>query len=137
MSISFKVVSDAAVFCDSFRRSAIRRRMRFIFTRVSFLLPGTAGGGVDSGFGSFGLEAGCGAGFDSSFGGGGASFLSSGGGGEVSLRFSAAWSTALFESSGAFLSGGLEAVSVDHSYGNRSVVSEVHTCGACVRVEDE
>jgi len=76
--------------------------MRFIFTRVSFLLPGAAaaGGGVDSGFGSFGFGAG-GAGFDSVFGGGGAA-LRSGGGGEVSLGFSTAWSPAL--SAGAVLS---------------------------------
>src|SRR5258706_16192811 len=62
MSISLKVVSDAAVFWDSFRR------MRFIFTRVSFLLPGAAGGGVYSGFDSFGLDGG-GVGFVSIFGG--------------------------------------------------------------------
>jgi hypothetical protein len=79
--------------------------MRFIFTRVSFLLPGTAGGGgVGSGFDSFGLDVGGGAGFDSIFGGGGAPFRSSGGGGEVSLGFSTAWSPAFFGSSGACLS---------------------------------
>ena len=79
--------------------------MRFIFTRVSFLLPGAvaAGGGVDSGFDSFGLGAG-GAGFDSVFGGGAAAFRTSGGGGEVSLGFSTAWSPAFFGSSGAVLS---------------------------------
>ena len=60
--------------------------MRFIFTRVSFLLPGEAGGGVNSGFDSFGLDGG-GAGFVSVFGGGGASFRVFGGGGEVSLGF--------------------------------------------------
>lgn len=32
MSISLNVVSDAAEFCDSLRRSAMRRRMRFILT---------------------------------------------------------------------------------------------------------
>ena len=103
MSISLKVVSDAAVFCDSFKRSEIRRRMRFIFTRVSFLLPGVAaaGGGVDSGLGSFALG---GADFDSVFGGGGTAFRSSGDGGEVSLGFSTAWSPAFFGSSGAVLS---------------------------------
>src|SRR5260370_15188820 len=77
MSISLKVVSDDAVFCDSFRRSAMRRRMRFIFTRVSFLLPG-AGGGVDSIFDSFGLDAGFGSSFGSGFGGGVALFCCSG-----------------------------------------------------------
>ena len=92
----------------------MRRRMRFIFTRVSFLLPGEAGGGVNSGFDSFGLDGG-GAGFASVFGGGGASFRVSGGGGEVSLGFSTAWSPAFFGSSGAFLSWGLAAVSVGHS----------------------
>jgi len=82
----------------------MRRRMRFILTRVSFLLPGAAGGGVDSGFDSFTLDVGDGAGFDSVFGGGGASFRSSGGGGELSLGFSTAWSPTFFGSSGAFLS---------------------------------
>lgn len=89
--------------------------MRFIFTRVSFLLPGAAGGGVDSGFDSFGLDTGGGGDFDSVFSGGGVSFRSAGGGGEVSLGFSTAWSPAFFGSSGALLSSGLAAVSVDHS----------------------
>jgi len=59
----------------------------FNFTRVSFLLPGVAGGGVDSGFDSFGMGMGGGAGFDSVFGGDHASFRSSGGVWEVYLRF--------------------------------------------------
>ena len=54
ISISFKVVSDAAVFCDSFRR------MWIIFTGVSFLLPGAAGGGVESCCDFFGLDEGAG-----------------------------------------------------------------------------
>ena len=58
--------------------------MRLIFTCVLFLLPGAAGGGVDSGFDSFGLDGG-GAGFVSVFGGSGASFRFSGDGGEVPL----------------------------------------------------
>ena len=32
MSTSLNVVSDAAVFCDCFSRSAMRSRMRFILT---------------------------------------------------------------------------------------------------------
>lgn len=32
MSISLKVVREAAAFCDCLRRSAIRRRMRDILT---------------------------------------------------------------------------------------------------------
>lgn len=43
MSISLNVVSEAAAFCDSFKRSAIRRRIRDILTRVSLRLPGTLG----------------------------------------------------------------------------------------------
>ena len=58
-----------------------------------FLLPGTPGGGVDSGVDSFGLDAG-GAGFVSVFGGESASFRFYGGGEEVSLGFSTAWSPA-------------------------------------------
>ena len=34
--------------CNSFRRSEMRRNMRFTFTRVSFLLPGAAGNGLRS-----------------------------------------------------------------------------------------
>ena len=52
MSISFEVVSDAAVFCDSFRR------MWIIFTHVSFLLLGIAGGGVESCCDFLGLDGG-------------------------------------------------------------------------------
>ena len=84
MSIPSKVVSDAAVLCDSFGRSEMR--MRFIFTRVSFLLPGTAEAAwiqvsvllVKRGWGRFRLNTWW----------GGASFRVSGGGGEVSLGFS-------------------------------------------------
>ena len=36
MSISLNVVRNAAVFCDSFNRSAMRSRIRLIFTRFSF-----------------------------------------------------------------------------------------------------
>jgi hypothetical protein len=39
ISISLNVVRNAAVFCDSFSRSAMRRRIRFILTRVSFREP--------------------------------------------------------------------------------------------------
>ena len=84
MSISLKVVSDAAVSCDSFRRSEMRGHMRFTFTRISFLLPGAAGGGEESGFVPFGLDGGW-AGLVSVIGGGGASFHFCGGRGEVSL----------------------------------------------------
>ena len=73
MTISLKVVSDATVLCDSFRRSEMRRRTRFISARISFLLPGAAGSGVDSGFDSFRQDR-DGAGFVSVIGGGGASF---------------------------------------------------------------
>ena len=76
----------------------MHRRMRFIFARVSFLLPGAAGAGVNLGFDSFGLDGG-GAGFVSVLGGGSASFRVSGGGGEVSLGLSIAWSPAFFEPS--------------------------------------
>jgi len=59
MSTSLKVVSDAAVFCDSFRRSAIRWRIRFILTRRS---PPTATVGAADLVGSAALGAGLGAG---------------------------------------------------------------------------
>ena len=36
MSISLNVVRNAAVFCDSFNRSAMRSRILLIFTRFSF-----------------------------------------------------------------------------------------------------
>ena len=67
MSISLKVVSMAAVFCASFSLSAVRSRMRDIFTRVT---PGgsnlcaavpvaaaTAGGVGGSGVGAGGVGA--------------------------------------------------------------------------------
>lgn len=47
MSISLKVVREAAVFWDCFKRSAMRRRMRDIFTRFSSRLP-AAGFGAES-----------------------------------------------------------------------------------------
>lgn len=40
MSISLKVVSEAAAFCDCFKRSAIRFRIAFILTLRSVRLPG-------------------------------------------------------------------------------------------------
>lgn len=39
MSISLKVVNEAAVFCDCLSLSAIRFRIEFILTRLSVLLP--------------------------------------------------------------------------------------------------
>ena len=60
--------------------------MRFIFTRVSSRLPVAAGGGVVSGFDSFGLDGDM-VGFVSVIGGSGASFRPSGGGGDASLGF--------------------------------------------------
>src|ERR1700761_6213866 len=42
MSTSLKVVSEAAVFWDCLRRSAILRRIRFIFTLCSPRLPNGA-----------------------------------------------------------------------------------------------
>lgn len=95
MSTSLKVVSDAAVFCDCFRRSAIRRRIRFIFTRRSSRLPKTGpvlaelsfvcccfggdsflGSGGGWGFDGWGV----GSGFDSDFGGSGVFSPSAGAG---------------------------------------------------------
>ena len=51
MSISLKVVSNAVVW-----RSEMRRGIRFIFARVSFLPPGAVGGGVYSGLESVGQD---------------------------------------------------------------------------------
>ena len=47
ISTSLNVVKNAAVFCDSFNRSAMRRRIRLILTRFSFRKPpATAGVGA-------------------------------------------------------------------------------------------
>lgn len=70
MSTSLKVVREAAVFCDCLRRSAIRRRMRFILTRRSSRLPSTGlagfSAGADDAF--FGVSFLGGAGFEGSAG---------------------------------------------------------------------
>ena len=65
MSISLNVVRNAAVFCDSFNRSAMRSRILLIFTRFSFRegpLPAAklagAEGVVDCLVSSFGAGAG-------------------------------------------------------------------------------
>jgi hypothetical protein len=58
ISISLNVVRNAAVFCDSFSRSAMRRRIRLILTRFSFRKP-PATAGVGAGLlSSFGAGAG-------------------------------------------------------------------------------
>ena len=58
ISTSLNVVKNAAVFCDSFSRSAMRRRIRLILTRFSFRRP-PAIAGVGAGLlWSFGAGAG-------------------------------------------------------------------------------
>ena len=127
MSILLQGVSDATVW-----RSEMHRSKRFIFARVSFLLPGAARGGVYSGFESLGQD-------DSRLNlwWGGVDFRFSGGGGGVCLGFSTAWSPALFRSSGDFSSWALATVSVYLVRKIGAWSSEVHTRGACVHVEDE
>lgn len=46
MSISLNVVKLAAAFCDAFKFSAIRNRIRVIFTRFSVRLKAAADGAV-------------------------------------------------------------------------------------------
>merc|ERR1719470_181741 len=93
MSNSLKVVSMALVFWDSFNLLAILRRMRFIFTRCSDLVPaisvvGSAGGSLTTGAAPAMGRGGMGA------GGGrlamGAAGLGGGGGGVAGIGAAAA-----------------------------------------------
>lgn len=83
MSISLKVVSMAQVFCASFKRAAIFKRIRLILTFVSVRVPVMGGGpppagGAGAGFGA--AAAGAGAGAGAGFGAAGAGAAGAGAG---------------------------------------------------------
>merc|ERR1712123_564888 len=101
MSSSLKVVSMALVFCASFNLLAIFRRMRFIFTRCSDLVPaislvGSAGGSLTTGEApAMGRGGMAGIGAAAAAGGGG------GGGGATAAAGAGAAAAAGFGAAGA------------------------------------
>lgn len=83
MSISLKVVSMAQVFCASFKRAAIFKRIRLILTFVSVRVPVMGGGPPPAGGAAAGFAAaaaGAGAGAGAGFGAAGAGAAGAGAG---------------------------------------------------------
>ena len=108
ISISLNVVKNAAVFCDSFSRSAMRRRIRLILTRFSFREPPAIAGveaGLLSSFGAFGAGAGLLVSFASALGAGLGALA---GGGDCSCLVGAFDSPESFSACGGGASDGAE-----------------------------
>jgi len=120
MSTSWNVVSMAAVFWLSFRRSAMRWRMRFMGTRVSVRAPAAAAGAASAGAAAA-ATAGLGAAGAAGLAGAAAASAAGGGGGAVSAA--------------AVVAGSIKH-RVEFSTGHRSqfTVHRVHTAHSSTQV---